>query len=203
MRPISDILPGRQFGRLTVERIKGSIKGKRTAICSCICGKKDFVVTLSALKAGNTRSCGCMFLEMMRGRFRTHGRSHSVEHIAWLNIKIRCYDKKSMGYENYGGRGITVCDRWKNSFENFFADMGLRPSQKHTLDRINNNGNYEPGNCRWATHAEQSRNRRNNIIITVNGVNMCLTDAARKAKIRYGAAYKEIREGAPREWVLY
>jgi len=90
----------------------------------------------------------------------------SDEFVAWKGIKARCYNKNEKFYYNYGERGITMCDRWINSFENFLSDMGFRPSKKHSIDRIDNNGNYEPSNCKWSTHKEQCNNKRNTIYIT-------------------------------------
>jgi len=98
----------------------------------------------------------------------------SSEYTSWSQMKDRCYNKNDHAFYRYGGRGITVCDRWRNSFINFFSDMGPRPSPNHSIDRIDNNGNYEPSNCRWATIKEQNRNRRDNSLITVNGVTKCL-----------------------------
>lgn len=95
------------------------------------------------------------------GTLEHHGGTKSVEYNTWAQMKARCYNSKSHNYINYGARGITVCDRWKNSFGAFLKDMGPRPSPKHSIDRINNNGNYEPNNCRWATNSEQVRNQRN------------------------------------------
>jgi hypothetical protein len=95
-----------------------------------------------------------------KGENRIHGRTDTTEHIIWRSMKQRCHNPRKSDYPLYGARGISVCDRWRHSFENFYADMGPRPSMGHTLDRINGDGNYEPGNCRWATKAEQNKNRR-------------------------------------------
>lgn len=108
-----------------------------------------------------------------------HGMSKSREYVVWFRMRQRCYRLKETNYKNYGGRGITICDRWKNSFGNFYADMGTRP-EGHTLERIDNNGNYCPQNCRWATIREQARNKRTNDNITFNGETMCLADWAVK-----------------------
>ncbi len=99
----------------------------------------------------------------------THGMSRTSEHRAWLRIKSRCYNPNFAGYKNYGGRGITMCDRWLNSFENFYEDMGDKPSEDLSLDRIDNDGNYEPENCRWATSKQQNRNQSQSVFLTING----------------------------------
>lgn len=106
-----------------------------------------------------------------------HGLSYSKIYQVWNSMKQRCYDPKDVQFKDYGGRGITVCERWLNSVTDFFADMGEPPSGK-SIDRINNNGNYEPNNCRWATHKEQQRNRRNNVVVTVSGKTGCLVELA-------------------------
>jgi hypothetical protein len=106
-----------------------------------------------------------------------HGRKWAPEYVSWCNMKQRCFDENSTFYRDYGGRGITVCDRWLD-FVNFFADMGNRPSTKHTIERINNDGNYEPSNCRWATRKEQANNRRSRRILELNGERKSLTEWA-------------------------
>ena len=154
---------GKQFGRLTVLRMEGA-----RWLCVCNCGtEKTFAYT--TLQNGKANSCGCLRRETTSIRARTHGCTSSngntkwtAEYRAWVSMKTRCnpdYDRPDR--RNYSGRGIVVCERWKNSFENFFADVGLKPSSKHSLDRYpNNDGNYEPGNVRWATQREQMLNTR-------------------------------------------
>jgi hypothetical protein len=105
------------------------------------------------------------------------------EWTAWRNMKMRCYNPNDIGFGNYGGRGITVCDRWMNSFESFISDMGRKPSRGHSLDRIDNNGNYEPANCRWATRTEQGCNQRTNRLITIDGETHTLSEWARVRNI--------------------
>lgn len=105
------------------------------------------------------------------------------EYVAWVSMKTRCHNPRSLNYRGYGSRGIKVCVRWLHSFANFLADMGPRPSKLHSLDRIDNDGNYNPGNCRWATHVEQQQNTRNNRRLTYNGETLCLSEWARRLGI--------------------
>lgn len=153
-------LVGDRFGRLTVTRILNKLKYERTySECICDCGNSTRVL-LSSLKNGNTKSCGCLRKEKVSSMKGTHRKSLSAEYNAYHHMIGRCYNKKNSVYSGYGGRGITVCDRWLESFDNFYEDMGERPSKKHSLDRIDNNGNYKPDNCRWATQSTQVINSR-------------------------------------------
>jgi hypothetical protein len=116
----------------------------------------------------------------------------SPEYNAWHAIKQRCENPRNPSYKDYGARGISICDRWKESLANFLADMGPRPSSRHSIDRIDNDGNYEPGNCRWATHAEQARNKRSNSLVTINGITKCITDWCEHYKIPSGVVFTRI-----------
>lgn len=120
--------------------------------CRCHCGK-EFTVSGDKLKRGHTKSCGCISDGLK------HGLVGTSEYGIWAAMKRRCMNKNSAAYKDYGGRGVVVCERWMH-FQNFYADMGMRPSVKHSIDRINNDGNYEPNNCRWTTMDVQARNRR-------------------------------------------
>jgi len=174
-------LIGQVFSRLTVvERVKepgAIIKWK----CVCVCGR-TVVARSPDLRSGNTKSCGCYKIDMVIKRSLTHGQQRknnkTAEHRAWRHIKSRCYNENVERYPRYGGRGITVCDRWLNSFENFFEDMGIRPSKNHSIERIDTDGNYEPSNCKWATKKEQSRNTSKNHWIEYGGEKMILSDWA-------------------------
>lgn len=165
MRPRIDYT-GQLFGKLTVlsEAIPKFRKDRNAAIrrlvCRCNCGNQ-MIVAVPDLKSGNTLSCGCYKIEATKRANSTHGMSRSrPEYRVWWGMIQRCEYERHGSYERYGGRGITVCRRWRRSFEAFFEDMGARPSKKYSIDRIDNEGNYEPGNCRWATGKEQFANSR-------------------------------------------
>jgi len=160
-------LTGKTFGRLKVIGIKPLQKYEKTKwICLCSCGKQSLVIHCNLLN-GNTTSCGCLRKVNALKASSKHGwagrwPNRSVEYTTHQNILARCYNPKNIGYMNYGGRGIMVCERWRGTagFPAFLSDMGRRPSKVHSLDRIDNDGNYEPSNCRWATRKEQNLNTR-------------------------------------------
>lgn len=172
-------LSARQFGRLTVLSHAGSRQGNALWLCRCACGAERLVLGTNLVK-GQTKSCGCQKREATTTRNRlnaTHRMTDSRTYETWHAMKQRCHNPKHRAFGRYGGRGITVCARWKDSFENFLADMGERPPAK-SIDRINNNGNYEPGNCRWKTQGEQRRNASNLAMLTFWGRTQCLCDWA-------------------------
>ena len=150
----------------------------------CDCGEVKVSIP-SDVRNGRVKSCGCLLKEWARemgkankgkiGR-QTHGKSKTREYAAWLAMRDRCYNSSLPGYKNHGGRGIKVCDKWNNSFEEFLKDMGEKPSKFHSMDRIDNDGNYEPGNCRWATRITQNRNTRSVVYVEYNGMNKCLSE---------------------------
>ena len=152
-------LTGQRFGRLLVTARAASRHGARFH-CICDCGSQ-VVARASNLRGGYTRSCGCLKYEETSKRRRKHGHSvpETSEYRTWKSLKGRCNNPNDKAFHNYGDRGITICDRWRNSFENFFADMGPRPPNL-SLERIDNDGNYEPGNCVWDTRRKQNRNQR-------------------------------------------
>lgn len=177
---------GDRFGRLTVmERSSRPSVSSMYFLCRCDCGtQKD--VRKDSLYTKRIVSCGCYQREVLKQANTTHGQraQRTAEYDCWAHMLRRCHTPTTRGYHNYGGRGIAVCDRWRNSFENFFADMGRRPSPKHSLDRIDVNGNYEASNCRWADLKTQCNNRRNNVFLEFNGERLTVSQWA--AKLGFG-----------------
>lgn len=154
-------LTGQKFARLTAIRpVSSGAQGVRWA-CVCECGNKTEVVAKS-IKGGLVQSCGCLNVEVIsrKGKNSTHGLTKSPTYRTWLAMRQRCTYPKSISYRYYGAKGVTVCARWADSFDNFYADMGARPEGK-TIDRIDGTKGYEPGNCRWATPLQQVHNRSN------------------------------------------
>lgn len=173
-------LNGKKFGRLTVIEYAGRENNNSYYICKCDCGEiKKF--RASHLTSERTKSCGCLNKELTIDRSTKHGYATALYkhpmYRVWYGMKNRCYNKNTRGYEYYGARGISVCEKW-HSFNGFLEDMGGLYKRGLTLDRIKVNGNYEPSNCRWATQAMQSRNRTDNKYITYNGETKVLTDWA-------------------------
>lgn len=178
-------LTAKQFGRLTViERAENQyvVNTQACWLCRCACGVLK-VVLGQTLRSGLANSCGCLSREMTITRSTIHGQSRRGDktrtYRVWLSMVNRCRNPNAEGYADYGARGIMVCDRWLTSFENFFVDMGECPPGL-TIERIDNNGNYEPTNCKWATQTTQARNRRSNRIVTINGETMCLVEAVER-----------------------
>lgn len=176
-------MTGKTFGRWTVlERAPNRRKWEKDArwLCRCVCGTENDVNGHS-LRSGLSLSCGCLNLEIIRVGNLKHGRSKSPEYNAWYAMKQRCSNPNHIEYRHYGGRGIRVSDLWVKNFEAFFAEVGLRPSPRYSLDRIDNSGHYEPGNVRWATVATQQSNKRSTHFIIYRGVRMSITQAVRLA----------------------
>jgi len=163
-------ITGFKFGRLTVVEIASTRKNAKKIdwVCECDCGNKT-IATGTELRIGNVRSCGCLSSDLSRERATKHGACATKEYHAYRSMKDRCYRVSHEYYSKYGAKGVSVCSEWLESFDNFLNDMGKAPSKEHSLDRIDNDGNYEPSNCRWATKQEQSVNRSNTVWIEFNG----------------------------------
>jgi hypothetical protein len=161
-KPVRQLV-GERFGMLLVVGPAGFAKGRALWRCVCDCGATDVVAIGNVLQQGNKKSCGCATGAMVRAAKRRHGQAGAQRtkvYQCWKGIKQRCINPKQAAWRNYGGRGIKVCDRWLNSFEAFYADVRDPPGPGLSLDRIDNDGNYEPGNVRWATRSQQQKNAR-------------------------------------------
>lgn len=170
-------LTGKIFGRWNVLKLIGKKGAYYQYECICKCGIKKNVFS-NALKHGKSKSCGCLHREITSEVFKKHGLINSSEYNSWDSMKQRCCNENNSRYTKYGGKGIKVCRRWlgRNGFKNFINDMGLKPSLKHTIERVNNKKGYSPDNCKWATKKEQNRNNSRNIYITHNGETRVLKD---------------------------
>lgn len=168
-------LTNKKFDRLTVISFNRTKNRKIMWNCVCDCGNESVVLGTS-LRIGKTRSCGCLSVEKVIERSTSHGMCKCKEYESWVGIKKRCTNKNSKDYKNYGGRGIKICERWLNSFENFYEDMGKKPTNKHSLDRIDNNKGYSKDNCRWATRKQQNRNTRMNVFYEFRGKKRTLVE---------------------------
>jgi hypothetical protein len=152
----------------------------------CSCGEsKEFLIIGYTMKSGNTTSCGCLRRETTGNQFRKHGLYGTPEYKTWIEINRRCHNEKAKQYSDYGGKGIRVADAWRNSFETFLKDMGQKPSPEHTIDRIDNDGNYEKGNCRWATKEVQANNTSQNVYYEYNGEKYTIAQLAKKFEMPY------------------
>lgn len=190
-RPAQSLI-GLRFGRFIVESDAPSIiyispSGQaikhRASLCGCDCGVK-LIVRNASLKSGSKKSCGCA---------KRKPYSNTPTWYSWNAMKSRCLSQSCTNFSYYGGRGITVCERWLN-YDNFVSDMGLRP-EGTSIERIDGNGNYEPGNCRWATKQEQSENKSSTLRFTINGFTGCLNAVARHFGIKSGNVHNRLRRG--------
>ena len=191
-------MSGQKFHWLTViKRADNDKYGQAMWLCACDCGAKS-AVRGSLLRRGNTKSCGCWNSVSLANLKRTHAMRYSPEYSSWRNMKNRCLNKNVDAFKYYGGRGITVCDRWLESFENFYEDMGLRPTPEHSIDRLDSNGNYEPSNCKWSTKKEQMRNTRVNIMVG----DICLAEYCELHSFHYPKILARNYKGIPVEYAI-
>jgi hypothetical protein len=193
-------LTARRFGKLVVLRLSHLNKQhRRMWLCRCDCGTET-VVGSQHLMNGTTSSCGCYArqrsAERGRARMTSHGACGTPAYLAWQNMLARCNRPANPNYAQYGGRGIMVCERWSD-FAAFLADMGPRPSTKHSIDRIDNDGHYEPGNCRWATKLVQTNNTRSNHFLEYGGKRLTIAQWARETSLTVEAIRRRIRRGWP------
>jgi hypothetical protein len=198
-------LTNMRAGSLLVLRPAGTDGGGHaTWQCRCDCGK-DHITTASRLRSGEVKSCGCQRKTLIGNALRTHGRSKrgGGEYKIWCCIIERCENTEHPGYRNYGGRGIRMCERWRHDFPAFLADVGPRPSPQHSIDRINGDGDYKPGNVRWATSKQQNRNRRDVRLFTFENHTACMTEWSERLGVPYQRLYNRlVRKGEPAAQVL-
>lgn len=188
-------LTGQRFGRLVVIECSSTVPETRW-LCRCDCGKTS-VTSTGKLRSGWTKSCGCFkrdrSAEVNSVRMTKHGHSRTLEYRSWAGMIRRCTNPENKSYPNYGGRGITVCDRWRNSLETFLEDMGPAPSPSHTIERVDNNGDYCPENCIWATRDVQANNKRNVPLIEHCGGWRTLSDLAQASGVQKGTLRARIQ----------
>ncbi len=195
-------LTGQVFGRLTVIREAGcNNQGKVMWACRCECGGER-TVRGSDLRRARTLSCGCLRRETTVATHTTHGLAHSAEYATWSHMVNRCCNPNDSQYHDYGGRGITICTPWLNSFSAFYDDMGPRPSPDYSIDRIDNNLGYCKENCRWATRKEQNRNSRQNRLLEFDGKIMCVTEWSAETGISSSALRHRLDAGWPVKRIL-
>jgi lambda repressor-like predicted transcriptional regulator len=197
-------ITGMKFNRLTAMKNTWVFDrdGRYKWVFLCDCGS-IYEASGSQVKNGNVKSCGCLVKELSKcgDKSRVHGMSRTPTYKCWKGLRARCLNKKHPYYKNYGGRGITVCDRW-SSFELFFEDMGLKPSEAHSLDRIDNSAGYSKENCRWATAIVQGNNKRNNNILTYNGESLSVAQWSKKTGLEEDTIRARLKRGWSHEKTL-
>lgn len=180
---------GNVYGRLTVIARAGSAGSKAAWLYRCSCGVEK-IASGDSLRQGNIKSCGCYRREFSTTKNTTHGMTRTPTYRSWQEMRVRCADPTSISYPNYGGRGIKVCKRWAR-FENFLADMGVRP-EGLSLDRRNTAKNYIPSNCKWSSRTEQNRNKRSNVVVSYRGKRRCLSEWCELLSLPYPRVYYRI-----------
>lgn len=196
-------LTGQTFGRLTVlyrgpDYLKNSGRKEVTWICQCSCGNPELKTVAANHLGRTTQSCGCYGKEKSKEGYPVHGQSGTRTYRIYHGMLQRCGNENTARYSDYGGRGITVCDRWKENYMHFVEDMGVCPP-KHSIERVDNNKGYEPGNCQWATTKEQSRNRRSNRHVYVKGRRWILADLAIEFSLNIMTLHSRLSRGLSEE----
>ena len=196
-------LIGKTFGRLHVLSYLG-LTHRRNSLwrCRCVCGNFRNIISPSLI-SGNSTSCGCRRDEVATKLFTKHGMCGSKEYSTWEGMLARCYNINHVAYPNYGGRGICVCEEWQNNFAQFLQDMGKKPSSTHSLDRVDNNGNYCKTNCRWASSRQQSNNKRNTIFVMYKGRRQSLVDWAEELCIPFKTVSRRHSQFGPNSALLF
>lgn len=184
-------LTDERYGRLLVLGYAGRLYGRTAWWCRCDCGTVKKIAG-NAMRRGATTSCGCYVAELTPNK--THGRRKSGAYSSWSAMKQRCTNPNNQNYADYGGRGIKVCERWLNNFENFLEDMGERP-KGHSIERVDNDGDYEPGNCRWASQRQQVNNTRQNRYLKFNGRSQTISQWARETGIERRTILRRLKLG--------
>lgn len=194
---IQEKIIGKTFNRLKVLKETNNPERHKRFECVCNCGNIIFT-SLHKLKSGHTKSCGCLKTEKFKDRVTKHGFSSTRLYHIWYDMVGRCENSNYKNYHRYGGRGISVCNEWKKFivFRQWALSNGY--SEKLTIDRLDNDGDYKPSNCRWATRKQQSKNRSNNNLITHNGITETITDAAK----RYGLTTQSIKYRISKGWSI-
>lgn len=193
-------LLGQRFSRLTVvlKREHNDKFGNVIWECRCDCGSVTYVRT-GCLRNGNVRSCGCL----NKDSITKHGMHLSSEYTVWCGIKDRCYKETHKSFKDYGAKGIVMCDRWKNSFEAFYEDMGPRPSLKHSIDRVDGTKGYDKENCRWATPKQQANNTKRNVYYEYDGEIKTLAEWCDELDLNYNTVFMRLQRGKPFEEAIY
>lgn len=194
-------MSGQRFSSLIAVKTSGrAASGDLKWEFLCDCGAR-FVANGYYARIGKITCCPSCSKERGRQAILKHGLTDTPEYRLWTDIQTRCHNQNSTAFKNYGGRGIVVCERWRSSFENFLADMGKRPPGL-TIERDDVNGNYEPGNCRWATRAEQANNKRNNVNLTIGGVTKTVAEWAAESGLSYDAIWQRHRSGKTQDQLI-
>ena len=195
MRKNIDLMGQRFNNLLVIKEVDRNKYGTRQWLCRCDCGNY-IIETSNHITTGHTKSCGCYKIKFAKQIFTKHGKKHTRLYNIWCGIKQRCYDVNSNNYKRYGARGIVVCDEWKNDFMSFYNwAMNNGYQDDLSIDRMDNNGNYEPCNCRWATIETQSNNKRSNHVVIYNGISKTVGQWSTDLNINYGTLLSRLLRG--------